>query len=166
MIHRLLSAEVTKEKTVFIGLGCICLTPIISPPLALLLGIIFAQIFAHPFLQFNKKATQYLLQFSVVGLGFSMNVETAMTAGKSGLILTVFSIFGTLSLGFLLCKLLKLEKITSFLISAGTAICGGSAIAALAPVIKANEKQISVALGSVFILNSMALFRVYAYLSG
>ncbi len=145
-------------RIIFILLGCISLTSLISPSLALLLGVIFAQLFEHPFINFNQKATQRLLQYSVIGLGFSMNVESALQAGQSGLFLTVASVFGTLTLGFILSKLLKLEKVTSFLISAGTAICGGSAIAALAPVVKAKESQISVALGTIFILNSVALF--------
>jgi uncharacterized integral membrane protein (TIGR00698 family) len=86
-----------------------------------------------------------------------MNVNSAMKAGKEGILFTVFSIIGTLMIGFIMGKFLKIEKKTSYLISAGTAICGGSAIAAISPVIKAEEKEISVALGTIFILNSLAL---------
>jgi uncharacterized integral membrane protein (TIGR00698 family) len=98
------------------------------------------------------------LQVSVVGLGFGMNVQTALQAGRQGILFTIASIAGTLSLGALLGYFFKIEKKTSVLVSCGTAICGGSAIAAVAPVIKAEEKQISVALGTIFILNSIALF--------
>jgi uncharacterized integral membrane protein (TIGR00698 family) len=98
------------------------------------------------------------LQFSVVGLGFGMNVHNAVSAGKEGFLFTIISIVSTLILGTFLGKWFKTDKKTSHLISCGTAICGGSAIAAIAPVIKSNEKQTSVALGVIFILNSVALF--------
>jgi len=124
----------------------------------LLLGLVIAQSTGHPYLHLNHKATQILLQASVVGLGFGMNLHAALQAGKQGILFTIVSISGTLLAGYFLGKWLKTDKKTSFLISAGTAICGGSAIAAISPVIKAEEKQISVALGCVFILNSVALF--------
>ena len=136
----------------------LCLFPIITPPVALLMGLIIALFIGHPYLHLNTKATQILLQVSVIGLGFGMNVTSAMKAGKEGIIFTIVSIIGTLVIGFLMGKFLKIEKKTSYLISAGTAICGGSAIAAISPVIKADDKQISVALGIIFILNSIALF--------
>ncbi|MDB5136152.1 MAG: putative sulfate exporter family transporter [Mucilaginibacter sp.] len=106
----------------------------------------------------NHKATNWLLKVSVVGLGFGMNIFSAMHAGREGILFTVASITGVLTIGIITGRYLKIDKKTSFLISAGTAICGGSAIAALSPVIKAEEKQISVALGAIFILNSIALF--------
>lgn len=142
---------------IFLILATLCLTPLISPPLALLMGIIMAQIIEHPFPDHTKKATSFLLKASVVGLGFGMNASTALRAGREGFIFTIATISLTLFLGILLGKLFKVEKIISFLISGGTAICGGSAIAALSPVIKAKQNQISVALGVVFILNSVAL---------
>jgi uncharacterized integral membrane protein (TIGR00698 family) len=135
-----------------------CLSPLITPPIALLIGLVIAQFIGHPYLHLNHKATHILLQVSVVGLGFGMNITSAMTAGKEGLTFTIISITGTLVMGFFMGKFLKIEKKTSYLISAGTAICGGSAVAAISPVIKAQEKQISVALGTIFILNSIALF--------
>lgn len=104
-----------------------------------------------------EKATGLLLKISVVGLGFGMNIGSALSAGKEGFIITVFSLLLILISGYVIGKKLKIDKKISFLISAGTAICGGSAIAAISPVIKADEKQISVALGIVFILNSLAL---------
>lgn len=131
---------------------------IISPPIALLLGVLLVNIFGNPFVEFNHKAITFLLQFSVVGLGFGMNAYSAVSAGKEGFVLTIMSIFSTLVFGFLLGKWLQTEKKTSHLISCGTAICGGSAIAAIAPVIKSNENQTSIALGVIFILNSIALF--------
>jgi uncharacterized integral membrane protein (TIGR00698 family) len=145
------------QKIIFIVACIFCLTPFASPPVALLLGLIIALFVGHPYLRFNNKATQLLLKISVVGLGFGMNVHSALKAGKEGILFTVVSISGTLVFGYFLGKILKIEKKTSYLISTGTAICGGSAIAAISPVIKAEEKQISVALGAVFILNSIAL---------
>lgn len=153
----------TNSKIVLICLSALCLTPLISPPVALLMGIIFAQIFKHPFPETSKKTTNWLLKASVVGLGFGMTATSALEAGKEGLLFTVASIFGTLILGLLLGKFFKVEKITSFLISGGTAICGGSAIAALSPVVKAKQNQMSIALGVIFILNSIALF-TYPYI--
>ncbi|HEY0298362.1 MAG TPA: putative sulfate exporter family transporter [Arachidicoccus sp.] len=146
------------QKIIFFILIVVCLSPLVSAPIALLLGFGVAQFIGHPYLYLNHKATHLLLQISVVGLGFSMNVGSALKAGKEGILFTVVSIFGTLLLGFVTGKLLRIEKKTSFLISAGTAICGGSAIAALSPVIKAKENQTSVALGIIFMLNSVALF--------
>lgn len=122
------------------------------------MGLVVAQFIGHPYLHLNHKATHVLLQVSVVGLGFGMNVTSAMKAGKQGIIFTMVSIIGTLAIGFVIGRFLKIEKKTSYLISAGTAICGGSAIAAVSPVVNAGEKEISVALGTIFILNSIALF--------
>ncbi|MCK8142639.1 putative sulfate exporter family transporter [Flavobacterium sp. I-SCBP12n] len=146
------------QKIIFGLLTLLCLSGFISPPVALLMGLVVANLSGHPFLELNHKATSILLQVSVVGLGFGMNVNSALSAGKEGFIFTVASIFCTLILGFFIGKWLNIEKKTSHLISCGTAICGGSAIAAIAPVIKSDEKQTSVALGVIFILNSIALF--------
>ena len=154
---KILDRTITTREVIFLLAFVFCLSPLITPPIALLMGLIIAQFIGHPYLHLNHKATHILLQISVVGLGFGMNVNNAMKAGKEGILFTVISIIGTLVIGFLLGKFLKIEKKTSYLISAGTAICGGSAIAAISPVIKAEEKQISVALGTIFILNSIAL---------
>ncbi len=148
----------TLQQLIFVALLLFCTTIFVSPPIALVLGLIVANLFGHPFLELNHKATNYLLQFSVVGLGFGMNVHSAVSAGKEGFLFTVASIVSTLILGTFLGKWFKTDTKTSHLISCGTAICGGSAIAAIAPVIKSNEKQTSVALGVIFILNSVALF--------
>jgi len=122
------------------------------------MGLTMAHLTGHPYLHLNHKATQLLLQISVVGLGFGMNVHSALQAGEQGMVFTIFSISGTLIFGYFMGRWLNIDKKISYLISSGTAICGGSAIAAISPVIKAEEKQISVALGCVFILNSIALF--------
>lgn len=154
----LLDKSITTREVIFLLAVVLCLSPLISPPIALLMGLIIAQFIGHPYLHLNHKATHILLQVSVVGLGFGMNVTSALKAGKEGILFTIVSIIGTLVIGFFMGKFLKIEKKTSYLISTGTAICGGSAIAAISPVIKAEEKQISVALGTIFILNSVALF--------
>jgi uncharacterized integral membrane protein (TIGR00698 family) len=153
-----LNRSITTREVIFLLAVVFCLSPLITPPVALLMGLVIAQFVGHPYLHLNHKATHILLQVSVVGLGFGMNVTSALKAGKEGILFTVFSIIGTLITGFFMGRCLKIEKKTSYLISAGTAICGGSAIAAVSPVIKAEEKQISVALGTIFILNSIALF--------
>ena len=159
----LLDRSITTREVIFLLATVFCLSPFITPPIALLLGLIIAQFIGHPYLHLNHKATHILLQVSVVGLGFGMNVNSAMKAGKEGIVFTIISIIGTLIIGFFIGKFLKIEKKISYLISAGTAICGGSAIAAISPVIKADEKQISVALGTIFILNSIALV-VFPYI--
>jgi uncharacterized integral membrane protein (TIGR00698 family) len=146
------------KKLIFISLAVICLTPLVSSPIALLLGFILAVCIGNPF---EKNLHQYihlLLQISIVGLGFGLKLNEALEAGKSGLILTVISIFTVMFLGYFIGKFLKLERPLSYLISVGTAICGGSAIAATSPIIKPNTKQISLALAIVFTLNSIALF--------
>lgn len=130
-----------------------------TPPVVLFLGLAFALVCGQPYPAFNKKMSKQLLQYSVVGLGFGMNVEAALASGKDGMMFTVISVFGTLLVGWLVGRLLlKVNKNTSYLISSGTAICGGSAIAAVGPVIKAKDSEMSVALGTVFILNAVALF--------
>lgn len=152
-----LDRSITTREVIFILALVFCLSPLISPPVALLMGLVIAQFVGHPYLHLNHKATHILLQASVVGLGFNINAATALQAGKNGLWLAVASIFGTLLLGAFIGRLLKINKKTAYLIAAGTAICGGSAIAAISPVIKAEEKQISVSLGTIFILNASAL---------
>ena len=146
------------SKIIFIGCILYCLTPFASPAAALILGLIIAQFTGHPYMYLNHKATHLLLQISVVGLGFGMKVHAALQAGKEGVLFTIASITATLMFGYCMGRWLKIDIKTSYLISSGTAICGGSAIAAISPVIKAEEKQISVALGCVFVLNSIALF--------
>jgi uncharacterized integral membrane protein (TIGR00698 family) len=146
------------RKFIFLFAAFICLLPFMDAPLALVLGFLVSLLIQHPFKEYQGKITSFLLQFSVVGLGFGMNIHEALKAGKEGFIFTVGSIFLTLTAGILIGKFLKIRKNTSTLISAGTAICGGSAIAAIAPVIKADENETSVSLATIFALNSIALF--------
>ena len=146
------------QKALFILLLIFILTPYGSPPLALALGIGLALAVGNPFPDLEGKATRMLLQFSVVLLGFGMSLTSLYQAGKDGIVLTIVTIFGTLGLGYLLGKLLKVRGRISALISTGTAICGGSAIAAAAPGIEAEPEQISISLGTVFVLNAIALF--------
>jgi len=148
----------TWQKAVFIILFLFCLSPLGSPPVALALGLAMAFTFGSPFPELNGKPTKYLLQVSVVLLGFGMNLGAVLKAGKDGVLFTIATIFGTLALGYFVGKLLKVESKTSSLISSGTAICGGSAIAAVGPAINAESEQMSVSLGTVFVLNSVALF--------
>ncbi|MDP9077049.1 MAG: putative sulfate exporter family transporter [Bacteroidota bacterium] len=150
--------NINTHKVIFTIALLLCLFPFVSPPVALLMGLILAQVMENPYAELSHQATHWLLQVAVVGLGFGMNVFSAIQAGREGVLFTVFSIILVFTVGLFAGKYLKIDKKTSFLISAGTAICGGSAIAALSPVIKAGEKQISVALGAIFILNSIALF--------
>lgn len=145
------------QKPVFIILGILCLTPVVSAPVALVLGFLMTLIVGNPYEETAQKLTHTLLQVSVVGLGFGMDINSALKAGKEGVVFTIISIFSVLILGFLLTRLFKIDKIIGYLISAGTAICGGSAIAAIAPIIKAKPNQISIGLGVVFTLNSVAL---------
>ena len=146
------------QKAAFLILIILCLSPIVSPPIALAMGLVVAFTFGNPYPLVSAKAAKYLLQFSVVLLGFGMNLTAVYNAGKDGVLFTIVTIFGTLVLGYFVGKLLNVERKTSTLISSGTAICGGSAIAAVAPAIDADADEISVSLGTVFILNSIALF--------
>jgi uncharacterized integral membrane protein (TIGR00698 family) len=146
------------RKALFILLIIFILTPFGSPPLALALGLAMALTIGNPFPDLNGKPTRMLLQTSVILLGFGMNLKAIYEAGKDGILLTIVTIFGTLALGYALGKLLKVRGRISALISTGTAICGGSAIAAAAPGIEAEPEQISISLGTVFVLNAIALF--------
>ena len=131
----------------------------VSSPVALAVGFVFAMLFGKAFPDFNKTMSKKLLQYSVIGLGFGMNVDKALASGSEGMMFTIVSVFGTLALGWLFGrKLLGVDSQTSYLLSSGTAICGGSAIAAVGPIIKARAESMSVALGVVFILNAIALF--------
>ena len=143
-------------QILFLALAVLSFSPLVSPPIALLFGILFVNIFGKVLETdtFVKK----LLQYSIVGLGFGINLNTAIEAGSQGFLFTVSTIALVMIFGLLLAKILKIDKTIAQLISAGTAICGGSAIAAVAPILKANSKQTSVALGIVFVLNAVALF--------
>ncbi len=140
----------------FIGL-LIAASGLISPPIALASGILFGFTVEHPYPRESGSLAKLLLQLSVIALGFGMNLQQVVRAGRSGFLYTAIGISAAIGLGLLLGKLLHIAGKSSFLITAGTAICGGSAIAAVAPIAEANEEQISVAMGTVFLLNSLAL---------
>ena len=131
----------------------------VTPPVALFLGLVFALLCGQAYPKFNKKVSKKLLQYSVVGLGFGMNLHASLASGKEGMMFTIISVVGTMIIGmFIGRKILKINRDTSYLISSGTAICGGSAIAAVGPVIKAKDSDMSVALATIFVLNAIALF--------
>ena len=131
---------------------------LVSPPVALLGGLIYGFAVVHPFHLESKRLAKFLLQASVVALGFGMNLHEVVHAGRSGFLYTAVSITTVMLLGLGLGYLIHVGKKSAFLISAGTAICGGSAIAAVGPIAEANEEEMAVSLGAVFILNSVALF--------
>ena len=130
---------------------------LLSPPLALGVGLAYGLFLTHPYHLDSKRLAKFLLQASVVCLGFGMNLGEVIRVGRSGFLYTAVGISFALGLGWLLGRLLNVQKTQSFLIAAGTAICGGSAIAALGPVTEANEEEMAVSLGTVFVLNSVAL---------
>lgn len=134
-------------------------TSYVTPPVVLFLGLAYALLCGQAYPKFNKTASKKLLQYAVVGLGFGMNLQASLASGKEGMLFTIVSVFGTMIVGMLVgYKLLKVNKTTAYLISSGTAICGGSAIAAVGPVVKAKDSDMSLALATVFILNAVALF--------
>lgn len=151
------------KKIVFFVLLAVTLLPFVNAPIALVIGVVMANTIGNPFKELSARAVKWLLQIAIVGLGFGMNFYSAVNAGKEGLVFTVATIILVLSVGWMLGKMLKIDGKTSYLVSSGTAICGGSAIAAVAPIIAADSKQISVALGTVFILNAVALL-IFPYI--
>jgi uncharacterized integral membrane protein (TIGR00698 family) len=135
------------------------LTGEVTAPLVLFIGLLFALIFGPTYSKFNKAASKMLLQYSVVGLGFSMNLQESLASGGEGMLFTILSVIGTMVVGVIIgLKYIGVNKSTAYLISSGTAICGGSAIAAVGPTIKAKDSEMSMALAIVFILNAIALF--------
>lgn len=141
----------------FIGIAA-CLLPFVSPAIALFMGLLLGFTVGNPYTKQSSKISKYLLQFAVVGLGFGMNLHESLQSGKEGMLFTIVSVVGVLAIGYWIGKRMLIDTKTSYLISSGTAICGGSAIAAVAPILKANSNQMSVSLGTVFILNAIALF--------
>lgn len=157
----------TLSKVIYIAIIALIVIPfaafgmswaVISAPIALLCGLVYAFIFENPFPKFNKKCSKYLLQVAVVCLGFNMNLQESLKSGADGMMFTVVSVVGVMAMGVLFGYWLHLNRKTAYLISSGTAICGGSAIAAVGPVLKADTDEMAVSLGVIFILNSVALF--------
>jgi uncharacterized integral membrane protein (TIGR00698 family) len=154
--HALMLNSVMTKNIFYIGI-ILAASGLVSPPLALVAGIIFGLTAVHDFHAEGHRLSRFLLQAAVVCLGFGMNLREVVHAGRSGIFYTAISITFAVSLGVLLGKLLKVGKKQSLLICFGTAICGGSAIAAMSPVLDANEEEIAVSMGTVFVLNSVAL---------
>ena len=145
-------------KAIFFVLLILSATGFISPPIALCAGILFGLSLEHPYSLDSKALSKFLLQASIVALGFGMNLNEVLKAGRSGFLYTFLGITFAMLAGWLIGRLLAVRGTTSYLISTGTAICGGSAIAAVGPVLHASEEEMAVSLGTVFILNSIALF--------
>jgi uncharacterized integral membrane protein (TIGR00698 family) len=150
--------ERMNSKNLFFAGLIIAASGLVSPPLALLAGLLYGLCFTHPYQLDAKKLSTFLLQASVVGLGFGMNLHEVVHAGRTGFLYTAVSITMVMLAGLALGRFLQVDGVTSMLISTGTAICGGSAIAAVGPVTDASEEQMAVSLGTVFVLNSIALF--------
>ncbi|GAA4842313.1 YeiH family protein [Algivirga pacifica] len=146
------------SKSIYFLVIILALGGLISSPIALLFGVIFNFLWEAPFKKSNPKNINLLLKISVVGLGFGMLIKDTLQTGKEGFGLTIVTIVFTITLGLWLTRLLKIDLKLGHLITSGTAICGGSAIAAIAPTVKAQEKTISMALGVIFLLNATALF--------
>jgi len=146
------------NKLIFFAGVILTASGLVSPAIALLGGLVYGLTLAHPFHAESRDLTKFLLQGSVVALGFGMNLHEVLHAGRSGFVYTAVSITAALLFGMGLGYLIHVAEKPSFLISAGTAICGGSAIAAVGPIVGASEEEMAVSLGAVFILNSVALF--------
>jgi uncharacterized integral membrane protein (TIGR00698 family) len=144
-------------KTFFFAGLIISASGFVSPPVALTAGILFGLSVPHPLPADSRDLSRFLLQASVVALGFGMNLHEVIKAGRSGFMYTALGISFALIVGLALGKLLRVRGKSSFLITAGTAICGGSAIAAVGPIVQADEQEMAVSLGTIFILNSVAL---------
>lgn len=145
-------------QIIYIFLALFCLLPFVTAPIALFAGLAIALTIGTPYRKFNKWASKYLLQVSVVGLGFGMNITDSLRAGQEGMISTLLSVTLVMFAGLFIGKKLGIGKTPSYLIASGTAICGGSAIAAVGPIAKANDSEMSVSLAVVFVLNAVALF--------
>jgi uncharacterized integral membrane protein (TIGR00698 family) len=146
------------RRALFLGIAGVCLTNWLSPELSLTLGVATVLTIQNPFPQLSRQVARQLLKVCVVMLGFGLDLVTALHTGQTGLLFAVFTIGATLVLGRWLGKWLKISDRTSVLISVGTAICGGSAIAAVSASIGAAEHEISIAMGTVFLLNALALY--------
>jgi uncharacterized integral membrane protein (TIGR00698 family) len=144
-------------RIIFILCLLVSASGFVSPPVALAMGLAFGLALPHPYGNEAKKVSKYLLQACVVGLGFGMNLHQVVQAGRSGFVYTMLGISFALLAGMGLGALLGVRRVPAFLISTGTAICGGSAIAAVGPITNASDEEMAVALGTVFVLNSVAL---------
>lgn len=155
----------TLSQIIYVAIIALILLPLekmglmnITAPIALAIGLVFAFTLSNPFPTFNKKTSKYLLQVAVVCLGFGMNLQESLRSGADGMTFTIVSVVGVMLLGVGIGYMMHINRKTAYLISSGTAICGGSAIAAVGPVVKADSDEMGVSLGVIFILNSIALF--------
>ena len=144
------------KKIIFLLL--LAVSVFVSPAVALFAGIVLALFVGNPYGALSKKVSKYLLQAAVVGLGFGMNLHESLAAGKDGIIFTIVSVTGVMVIGYSIGRMMGILPKLSYLISAGTAICGGSAIAAVSPVVKADDNETSISLAVIFTLNAIALF--------
>lgn len=158
MNNLLIYSKWKKRDLIFIIFALLCLTPIISSPVALVLGFTLVTLGLVPQQIDINLLTKKMLSYAIIGLGFGINLDQAIAASREGIGLILVSIFSTLVLGWILTSALSIDRKSGYLIASGTAICGGSAIAAVAPAIDAKSDQTSLALAVVFILNSVALF--------
>ena len=165
ILSNLAPVQEEKSKRFYITSGKVCLLISglliillqFSPTVSLLMGIGAVLIFGNPFMNATKMVLKYLLQISIIGLGFGMNITQVLAVGRDGFVYTLLTIGTAIGLGFIIGRLLKTDRIISYLISVGTAICGGSAIAAISRVVEADENEVSVSIGTIFILNAIAL---------
>ncbi len=151
----LFKLSVSTQKLIYIILIILCCTSWILAPLALIMGFLVSVFLGNP-LKIGK-LINLLLKISIIGLGFSINLREALVVGKEGFFLTIISISLVFFLGYLIGKLFKIDTVIIHLISTGTAICGGSAIAAVGPAINAKQDEMSVSLATVFFLNTIGL---------
>lgn len=149
----------------FLG-AALCLAPLAPAskpwlayvaPTALVVGMLIALTIGNPFAEPTKRVSKGLLQFAVVMLGFSVDLNLVLRAGRDGLVFALASIAAVFALGFIVQRLIRVRPVTSLLVSTGTAICGGSAIAAMSSVVDAPQEDVSVSIGTVFLLNAAAL---------
>jgi len=155
--------RVTASKLFIIG--GIVLIPLVglTPATSLILGFVGVLILGNAWPKLTKTVTKYLLQISIIGLGFGMNFTQVMEAGRDGFVFTLITIGAAIGLGFMIGRLLNVDRLISYLISVGTAICGGSAIAAVSRVVEADDNDVSISIGTVFILNGIALL-IFPYI--
>lgn len=144
------------KNVFFLGL-IVAASGLVSPPIALAFGLAYGFTFLHPYHVDSRKLSKFLLQISVVGLGFGMNLNQVLRVGRSGFLYTAVSISAAMLIGLALGRVIGVGRVASFLISTGTAVCGGSAIAAVGPVSNATDEEMAISLGTVFVLNSVAL---------
>ena len=158
LVEKVLNHRQLLSRTMYVVFALLCFTSFVTAPVALFLGLVLALSIGSSFHEFNKKASTYLLQISVVGLGFGMNLLDSVKAGSDGMLFTLFSVVSVIVIGIMAGKWLGISKVPSYLIASGTAICGGSAITAVGPIAKANQSEMSVSLATIFVLNALALF--------